>query len=269
METFELDSYLADRLKELNEIIRRCKLSLNHAPDGTLIINHTGKQPRYYNAIHSHQEYLNSSQIKLIQSLAQKSYHKKVLVSAKQEAELIQKVLKLFEKSNVQKNQIKPEEVFDSLPEERKALVIPIVPTDEMYVKEWLQHSFETFDYYPAVSAFTTQGQINVRSKSELIIANMLEKHGVPYIYEPKLYVGYKTVRPDFLTLNCRTKKEYYWEHFGMMDDTDYIEKMVEKMNRYKVNDIHEGDKLICTYETKQFPLSIEVVETLIQKYLL
>ena len=47
------------------------------------------------------------------------------------------------------------------------------------------------------------------------------------------------------------------------------IETMVEKMNRYKLNGIQEGNQLICTYETRNHPLSTAVLEALIANYLL
>ncbi|MFQ6929598.1 MAG: hypothetical protein ACLRR3_00115 [Eubacterium sp.] len=36
---------------------------------------------------------------------------------------------------------------------------------------------------------------------------------------------GYGTVKPDFTVLNKRTRHEYVWEHFGMMDDSIYVKE--------------------------------------------
>ncbi|SFH72967.1 hypothetical protein SAMN04487830_106120 [Pseudobutyrivibrio sp. OR37] len=61
-----------------------------------------------------------------------------------------------------------------------------------------------------------------VRSKSEKIIADALEKYNVPYQYEPMLELGYNTIYPDFVVLNLRTRKTVYWEHLGLVSDIEY-----------------------------------------------
>ncbi|MFQ9213592.1 MAG: hypothetical protein ACLR4C_08105 [Eubacterium ventriosum] len=34
--------------------------------------------------------------------------------------------------------------------------------------------------------------------------------------------------------LNRKTRKEIYWEHLGMMDDADYVEKAIKKIELYE-----------------------------------
>lgn len=67
----------------------------------------------------------------------------------------------------------------------------------------------------------TARGE-KVRSKSEVMIADTLQRFGVPYKYEYPLKLRKFTAYPDFYCLNLRTRKEYYWEHFGMMDNVEY-----------------------------------------------
>ena len=60
-----------------------------------------------------------------------------------------------------------------------------------------------TRDGRDVTAEFYSNSGVRVRSKSELIIANMLEKYGIPYRYEyPLLLNGNDLVRPDFLCLN-------------------------------------------------------------------
>ncbi len=60
-----------------------------------------------------------------------------------------------------------------------------------------------------------------LRSKSEVIIANMLHDREVPFRYEQPLFAGDGTIRlPDF-TISW-AGKTYYWEHLGRLDLTDY-----------------------------------------------
>lgn len=108
-----------------------------------------------------------------------------------------------------------------------------------------------------------------MRSKSEKILADKLYMMGVPYVYEVPLYIkGYGYIKPDFTVLNKRTRREYYWEHLGMMDDKEYCEKAIKKIEGLERNDIFPGKKLILTYETKDHPLNIKIVEKLVKEYL-
>ena len=109
-----------------------------------------------------------------------------------------------------------------------------------------------------------------VRSKSEKRLADKFNLLGIPYIYEKPLYLeGYGYVHPDFTLLNVRKKKEYYLEHFGMMDNPEYTVKTVQKLETYEKNGIFPGEKLLLTYETGSHPLNMKTVDNLIQKFLL
>ena len=118
-------------------------------------------------------------------------------------------------------------------------------------------------------TGFYTECGIRVRSKSELLIANMLEQKGIPYRYEFPLYLK-KTgnVRPDFLCLNIRTRKEFIWEHFGMMDNIAYANKNISKVQNYEQNGFFPGKNFIMTFETSQCPISSKVIRMTINEYL-
>ena len=92
----------------------------------------------------------------------------------------------------------------------------------------------------------------------------------IPYHYEKPLHInGYRTIYPDYTVLNVRTRREYYWEHFGIMHQPDYCEKAIKKIESMQRNGIFIGDKLILTFESLNHPLNIRIVEGLIKKYLL
>jgi hypothetical protein len=72
-----------------------------------------------------------------------------------------------------------------------------------------------------------------LRSKSEVIIGNMLHERNVPFRYEQPLFAGDGTLRlPDF-TITW-AGKTYYWEHLGMLDLSDYAEEWKQKRDWYK-----------------------------------
>ncbi|HEX8165476.1 MAG TPA: AAA family ATPase [Beijerinckiaceae bacterium] len=71
-----------------------------------------------------------------------------------------------------------------------------------------------------------------VRSKSEVIIANLLHEHEVPFTYETPLLAPDGTLKlPDF-TVTWRGET-FYWEHLGMLDQTHYSDQWKAKRAWY------------------------------------
>jgi hypothetical protein len=90
------------------------------------------------------------------------------------------------------------------------------------------------FDFRPLsddlldMSGWYEEGKIHktlagymVRSKSEVIIANMLSERDITFRYETKLMAPDGTFYlPDF-TVTWKGEK-WYWEHWGLMEDVKY-----------------------------------------------
>lgn len=80
---------------------------------------------------------------------------------------------------------------------------------------------------------YATEKGDMVRSKSEVIIANILFRSGIDYIYEQPLQCPDKQIiSPDFTIYhNGRT---FYWEHLGLLGKSDYDKNWKDKYERYK-----------------------------------
>jgi hypothetical protein len=78
-----------------------------------------------------------------------------------------------------------------------------------------------------------TRKGINVRSKSEVIIADLLYSKGVEFTYERELVLGGSKRLPDFTIEDADTGETYYWEHLGMLNDDRYHRKWEEKLAWY------------------------------------
>jgi hypothetical protein len=85
----------------------------------------------------------------------------------------------------------------------------------------------------------TTRGEL-VRSKSEVIIANLLHAKTIDYAYEQELVLGGLPTNkfPDFTIEDDNTGESYYWEHLGMLGDRGYKRRWDEKAQWYRDNDI-------------------------------
>ena len=134
--------------------------------------------------------------------------------------------------------------------------------SDEDYIKQWLAISYEPkpFKENDATEYYTDKGE-RVRSKSEIIIANMLKILNMPYKYECPLKLGNILVYPDFTILDVKGRREILLEHFGMMGDLDYVNSMMLKISTYEQNNIFLGDRLICSFESAKRPLNISTLK--------
>lgn len=83
----------------------------------------------------------------------------------------------------------------------------------------------------------TDRGEL-VRSRSELLIANLLHQLGLGYDYEaPFTGVDGRTVRPDF-TIVTDLGETVIWEHLGMLADPRYTTKWEAKKDWYARNGV-------------------------------
>ncbi len=83
----------------------------------------------------------------------------------------------------------------------------------------------------------TARGEA-VRSKSEVIIANLLFAKGIDYRYEEPLEIDGVTKYPDFTIEDDNTGETYYWEHLGMLSDEGYRQKWLEKVEWFKAKGV-------------------------------
>ena len=84
-----------------------------------------------------------------------------------------------------------------------------------------------------------------VRSKQERFVANLLTSEGISFEYERKLSSWDGSFRyPDFtLFING---EQYYWEHWGMVDDYSYRQSIAKRIRWYREHGYY--DYLIQTW---------------------
>ncbi len=133
----------------------------------------------------------------------------------------------------------------------------------------WASMSYDKNTNHPEALKFKTNSGYMVRSKSELIIANILSMNKVPFRYECSLNLNGLVLYPDFTILHPKTENLLYWEHFGMIDNLSYANNAVSKLHTYISNGIYPGINLITTYETKDNPIDTNMVEEIIKFYFL
>lgn len=261
----EVKKLLETREKHLLRIKKEKEKALREVPDGTLRICKNGKRVQYYhrnNPKDFNGVYIREKDMELAQTLAQKDYDKKVLGAVEKELNAIEKYISNYPEKSA-------EQIFENLHKERQKLIRPIIETDEEYVQKWKSVKYQGKEFSEAAPEFYTAKGERVRSKSEIIIADLLNKEKIPYRYEYPIYLkGLGKVYPDFTVLNVKERKEIYWEHLGMMDDFAYVERVLQRLAVYEQNGIFPGENLILTYETRRNPINQKLLQHMIQHYL-
>lgn len=261
----QMKNLLREREEYLLRLKREKEKTLKTAPEGFLRICNSRNRTQYYQRTDPKDfngVYIKEKDISLAQGLAQKDYDQRILRAVEKELESIKKYLTNYPELNV-------EQVYESLHKERQKLIIPIRETDEQYIQKWKAIEYEGKGFTEETPEFYTSKGERVRSKSEWIIADLLEKEGIPYRYEYPIYLrGIGKIYPDFTVLNVRKHREMYLEHFGMMDNPAYAEKAVSKIQLYEQNGIFPGEDLLITYETGKSPINQRVIMRMIQRYL-
>ena len=264
-----LRGVLEKRLTELQQQLVQTEKIVQKAPSGRIRISQKRGHPEYYLVSETGSlqgKYLPKKQLQLAVQLAQKDYDSQLMPLLRTEITALQNYLRATRNcTNIPK-------LYNSLCPSRRALIQPVTLPDEQYAAQWQTVQYQGLPFESDAPVYTTARDERVRSKSEVIIADALLRHGIPYRYEfpLKLNKGRQTLTfyPDFLCLNIRTRQEFLWEHFGMMDDPAYAQKATAKLRLYEENGILPGRNLLLTMETQTEPLSTRAVEKIISEFL-
>lgn len=265
---------LQTRLSEVEALLEQKLKALKKAPEGTLRVSKSNGVIQYYQKAESSGErgnYIPVKNAKLVQELAQKEYDSNIVNSLQQETRVLTRIIRSYD--SFLRRFGTAENLFAKMTGIKQKLVQPIHLPDEDFAAEWSAIPYKGKDFAPdQPEHFTMRGE-RVRSKSEMIIADTLTRLKIPYKYEyPINIVNISNIPctffPDFLCLNQKRRKEFIWEHFGMMDDPEYAAAAARKLRIYEKNSIFPGKNLIVTMETSDLPINAKQVEKVALQYL-
>lgn len=268
-----MQSILKEEIKQLESIIVKAEKRLEHAPQGNLRITKKRKGVEYFYKNNEEQEegdgirsgrkekYIKKQERDLANAIAQRDYDMRVVKVAKERIRVIKRFLGKYEKTRM-------EAIYEKTNIYRRELIKEAeVVSDSEYILQWLAAEYEGKDFSDYETEIVTERGERVRSKSEKIIADKLYALGIPYRYEyPLTLEGKVIIYPDFTILRMPMREEVYLEHFGKMDDGEYVEKTIYKLRSYEKNGIHPGVNLFFTYETGKMPLNTRNLDQMMKK---
>ena len=242
------------------KLARELERRLMNCPEGRAEVMSFRGRSKYYHVKGGKRQYLRKNESQLIRDLLKKGYYRQLLGKTRKNQRALIRFLKEYEQGAQAR-------VYETMNPARKRFVSPLVLPDEEFVKEWLEEHRALAEARPNTipkgGEFVTRNGEVVRSKSEMIIADLLLELGIPYVYECPLTVNGRTIYPDFTILNVRTREVWYWEHRGRMDKEDYIDDILRKSRDYANAGIFPGYKLVFTEETANYPLRNKDVEAM------
>ncbi|MBQ8802497.1 MAG: ATPase [Tyzzerella sp.] len=247
--------------KTIDAKIKTLQSQLKKFPDGKLISSFDGKYSRWYQSDGHKQTYIPKKERQLAEKLALKKYWSIQLKNLLHEKQAIDFYLRHHDLNAYQE-----EQAFLNAPEYRELLAPHLKPLSKT-LSEWMNAPYEKSKKYPENMIHQAYSGNYVRSKSEAIIDMVLCNHRIPFRYECLLELGDSFIFPDFTIRHPITGREFYWEHFGMMDNPDYSKYVPSKLHSYISNGIIPSIQLITTYETRENPLSVEMVEKIVKHY--
>lgn len=260
-----MEELLIDERQRLEKCIEKVQRRLKEAPEGHLRIRKNRGYTECYlrneeDSYCSNGKYMGKEEMSLAKKIAQRDYDKLLLRKAEIRIKAMDYFLEKYVRTDLKR-------VYQETNPLRQKLLSEAILPDEEYAKQWEKVEYEGKPFLGDESELITERGERVRSKSEKIIADKLYVLGIPYRYEyPLVLDGGTTVFPDFTILKKETRQEIYLEHFGMMDDPDYVNIVLIKLNTYAKNKIYQGINLFITYENSKYPLNTRVLDDFLKK---
>lgn len=248
-----------------NQIIEM-EEKLKKMPKGKLLFSRGKNSVKWYVSDGHKKVYLPKRDRHIAERLAEKGYLELKLQDLLQERQMIENYFDYY--LDAQGVTDSTETLLRSDSNYRE-LLEPYFQLRDEELSRWMNDSYEKCEKYPENLIHKTSSGIYVRSKSESMIEMFLHTNQIPFRYECALELDGMTFYPDFTILHPKTREIYYWEHFGLMDDPDYVRNTCSKLELYARHGIIPSIQLITTYETKEHPLNYHDVARIGAQYFL
>ena len=144
---------------------------------------------------------------------------------------------------------------------------------DERRLTQWMNRYYRRNPYHLEHKKYKTSFGLLVRSKSEVMIAELLHAAGIPFHYDEEVFLidadGQEHVFYVDFVIMTPSGKLLYWEHMGLFDQEKYRKQSFKKMKAFFDNGIILSENLIITMDSEKYGLSIPTIERVIREQIL
>lgn len=128
-----------------------------------------------------------------------------------------------------------------------------------------VREDISNIPYVEGLIHTTLKPGLIVRSKSEVIIANILYERGIDFEYERMIEDNGRRCIPDF-TFEDASGDTILWEHLGMLDNPAYKESWEKKRDFYKSIGYIEGVNLFTTVDHENGSIDSTEIAAIVDK---
>lgn len=257
-----LHDFMQRELQRYEKLYYKMKKEVELLPQGSLAIDKQGHLCRCLREEeHQYKLILSSDEKDLFLDLKKRRYITKGLKVLKARIENCRRFL--------ERDQIyDPKQIEKILPRQyRGTSRLDIFLDGDFDPQDWARQPYRR-NPVPIQIPHYTAGGVIVRSKSEAMIGTRLEERNAIFRPEPEVRLKWRSVYPDFETINVKRRKIMYLEHLGRIDDEDYVFRNLGKLQYYAECGIVLGDNLFITYESQSKPLQIQDIDVALDEML-
>ncbi len=246
--------------KKLMQKIKIIESQIEKLPEGKIVCAKNGKGYKWYHSDGRNEKYIYKKDRDFAEKLTLKKYYCLRLEDLKKELKATEAYLIKYKPSKKLKD-------FLEKPSGYRELLSSYLKPEKEDLLAWMQEDYIRNLKFPENLIHKSISGNRLRSKSESMIDSGLFRNKVPFRYEAALQLGDVELYPDFTIRHPVTGKVYIWEHFGLMDDMGYAKNAVHKLELYIAHGYIPTINLIITFETKDNPLGMDVIEKIVQHY--
>jgi hypothetical protein len=262
-----LKKMLVEQMDYESTLLERFEKEMQIMPEGSLCLKKVkGNSYIYYQNKKLSENRLLSPKKKedsdLIGKIRKKFFIKKSIYQLRENRKIAEVMLRNF-------NPFDPEVIRNQLGSVYKEVqIIEWKSFMELELEKWKENKNENFLHPEGLKHISAKGQ-RVRSKSETIIADLLDYKNIIYKYEEPLNLNGQNFLPDFTILRSFDSRTVYWEHFGMIYDLEYRKNMEAKLLAYGNSGIIPWDNLIITFDSEEGSIDVSIISAVIDNMLL
>ena len=211
--------------------------------------------------------YLGNGRNKEVMKIKRARYIAKELEAVEHDIDLLEKLLKGYRLSGFA-------EINAAIPRTYRLQSIDYYEDLPDVGKEWMKRKeaekAEYGPWHPEGLIHTVSNGIKVRTKSEMAIAEILLRNGIPFVYElPHVLKNGKIVHTDFTILSTIDyKTEILLEHEGSMGDPGYRDKHAWRIENYYLTGYIPNVNIFFTFDGLDGSVDGEVIQRIVDGWL-